>query len=877
MMPIAALRRAHRSCLSCLRDRVAAVLAFVAVMLVATVGAAQDTTGVGAVSGRVVNATGQPVKGVRVCALDTAACMTTDAGGAFRIGEIRAGAYGLEVLPLQGLPFISDPMDVRAGVETSVDITLPTAQDFQQTVTVTAPAFQAPEAVKSSGFLVAPRVILKSASALQDVSRYVQSLPGVAIGTNDFRNDIIVRGGSPLENLFVVDNVEIPNINAFANFASGGGTVSLLDSELLQDVTFITGGYPAAYINRTSSVLQVTQREGCRETFGGWATLGFAGAGAILEGPINGGKGSWVVSARRSFLDLFTQDVGFGGVPVVYSFNAKAVYDLTPRDRVWFVNIAGVDQIRLGLTESSDLADDISNFDIRYNGWRSATGVNWQRVFGSRGVGLLGITHSEAKVGQQVKDLVAEAFTPPEVSAEYLIARSPVVYAENSREGETTVKYDLTVHTSFFDTVQTGVSVKVFRINYAARSPFGSDTPYSTVSGTDPLLLDARFRSYQTGGYLQGTGRVGARVSITLGGRLDHYEILSEARVSPRAGVSVRLTEALSFNASTGSYYQQPAFLFVSAFPQNASLVPWRADHYVTGLAWLPSADLRLTAEAYRKTYSDYPVASNLPTVSLANIGDTFNVREILFPLTSAGTGYSQGVELFVKKQLSSKLYGQGNLSLSRTRHAGRDGVLRPGSFDYPIVFNLLGGYRLSPAWEISGRLSYLSGRPVHAVRRRGLGGAEARRVRARTGQCGARARLRASRHSRGSCHLRGRPSAQPLSGGAECDEPPQLRQLQLEPSDQCPAVRRTARHLPDPRFGLAVLSRDETPLAGIGRGGDCDPSSRAVGGAPTGWGSVSAAQGAVSHRQRRRAPGGVVRYDPARGDGVHLRVAVPG
>ena len=290
---------------------------------------------------------------------------------------------------------------------------------------MTAPAFQAPEEVKNSGFLVEPREILKSAAALQDVSRYVQGLPGVVIGTNDFRNDIIVRGGSPLENLFVVDNVEIPNINAFANFASAGGTVSLLDAELLQDVTFLTGGYPAPYINRTSSVLQVTQREGNRKEFGGWATLGFAGAGAILEGPINAGKGSWVVSARRSFLDLFTDDVGFGGVPVVYSFNAKAVYDLTPRDRIWMVNIAGIDEIRLGLTESTDLEDEIANFDIRYDGWRSATGFNWQRIFGSRGVGLLGITHSEAKVGQQVKDLVAQGVPPPGVPPEVIIAAEP--------------------------------------------------------------------------------------------------------------------------------------------------------------------------------------------------------------------------------------------------------------------------------------------------------------------------------------------------------------------------------------------------------------------------------------------------------------------
>jgi hypothetical protein len=695
-------------------------------LFVVTSASAQDTAGVGAISGVVVDAPGRPAPGVRVCALDTTACATTDARGAFRIGELRAAAYRLEILPLDGPPFTSDPVDVRAGLDSSVNITLPAVESFQQSITVTAPSFQAPEAVKNSGFLVEPRTILKSAAALQDVSRYVQGLPGVVIGTNDFRNDIIVRGGSPLENLFLVDNVEIPNINAFANFASAGGTVSLLDAELLQDVTFLTGGYPAPYINRTSSVLQVTQREGNRKEFGGWATLGFAGAGAILEGPIDAGKGSWIVSARRSFLDLFTQDVGFGGVPIVYALNAKAVYDLTPRDRVWLVNVSGVDEIRLGLTGSTDPDEEIGNFDIRYDGWRSATGFNWQRSLGSRGVGLFGITHSEARVGQQVKDLVAQGVPPAGVPPDVVIARSPVVYFEESGEGETTLKYDLTVHLPFFDTVQAGGSFKAFRIGYTVESPYGNDTPYSPVPGLSPLALDTRFRSYQTGAYLQASKRVASRVNVTVGGRFDHYAILSQARFSPRAGVKVRLTDALSWNASIGSYYQQPAFLFVSAFPQNASLVPWRANHYVTGVAWSPGASLRVTAEAYRKQYTKYPVASDLPTVSLANIGDTFDVREILFPLTSAGEGYSEGVELFIEKRLTSTLYGQGNLSFSRTRHAGLDRVLRPGSFDYPFVFNLLGGYRLSPQWEVSARLSFLAGRPFTPYDQ--VGSAEQRR-----------------------------------------------------------------------------------------------------------------------------------------------------
>jgi len=523
-----------------------------------------------------------------------------------------------------------------------------------------------------------------------------------------------VRGGSPLENLFVVDNVEIPNINAFANFASAGGSVSLLDAELIQDVTFLTGGYPAPFINRTSSVLQVTQREGRRDGFRGWSTLGFAGAGAILEGPIASGKGSWIVSARRSFLDLFTDDIGIGGVPVLYTLNAKAVYDVGERDRLWLVNVSGVDEIRLGAREGMNESDDseLFNFDIKYDGWRSATGINWQRLFGSRGVGLLGVTHSEAKVGSEVKDLVRGGAPPPGTPVDETISSSPTVFFEDSREGETTFKYDLTVYGALFHKLQAGGSVKIFRIDYDVRSPYGSDIPYSVDGSTDAFDVRARFTAYQTGAYAQATRNITARLDATLGVRLDHYQYLQETRVSPRAGLSYRVSRDLTWTASYGTYYQQPYFLFLSTFPENRSLVPWRADHIVTGLAWQPGRAWRVTLEAYRKDYRRYPVAVEYPSLSLANVGDTFNVRETLFPMTSAGRGRSQGVELFVEKKLTDKLYGQANLAFSRTRHAGLDGILRPGSFDYPRVLNIVGGYRLTPKLDVSSRVSWLSGRP---------------------------------------------------------------------------------------------------------------------------------------------------------------------
>ena len=198
---------------------------------------------------------------------------------------------------------------------------------------------------------------------------------------------------------------------------------------------------------------------------------------------------------------------------------------------------------------------------------------------------------------------------------EVIIAGSPVVYFEDSREGETTIKYDLTVHVPFFDTVQAGGSFKAFRIDYTAESPYGNDTPYSPVPGIDPFLLDTRFRSYQTGAYLQASKQVAARVNVTLGGRVDHYDILSQTRFSPRAASTcagrdavVEIERRLVLSAA-----RVPLRVGVSR-ERVARALARRRLRDRPGL--VAGASLRVTAEAYRKTYTDYPVASDLPTVS---------------------------------------------------------------------------------------------------------------------------------------------------------------------------------------------------------------------------------------------------------------------
>ena len=678
----------------------------------------QDTVGTGAIRGTLALGNGEPAVSLQVCVEGTVQCALTDQAGQFTALDARPGIRRLSITTESGEAVVTDDVEVHAGLTSEVILEMPEIGTVRSVVTVSASELITPDEVVTSGTLIQNHAVSKSAGALQDVSRYVATLPGVVTGSADFRNDIIVRGGSPLENLFIIDNIEIPNINSFANFASAGGTVGLLDVRLIEDVTFLTGGYPAPYVNRLSSVMQVSQREGSRERFRSAATFAYAGAGGVLEGPWAKGKGSWIVSARRSFLDFFTQDLGTGGVPVYYSFTGKAVRDFGARDRIWFTNIGGIDNIRLGLTEASDPEDILSELDIRYRGRRNAAGINWQRIFGARGVGLLGFSHSTAKVDSTVKDLAPDGPLGPDLDVDEVIERAPLSFRQDSTEAETTIKYDLTIHAGGSGEYRVGGAQKYFVNNYVTLSPRGYNGPYTLVPDINPIDLRERIVASQGSLYLQSTHRFARRAVVTMGGRVDRYSQfgLAHTRLSPRAGVSVPLGRNVAWNANWGIYHQIPVYLFLAVYPENRELIPARSDHWIAGLSWTPGNNLRITLEAYEKRYRDYAVSTQFPALSFANVGDNFDVQDILYPMVSAGRGRTSGVEFFAEKKYNGDWFGQLNVAYSRSRHAGLDGTLRPGAFDRPFVLNVVGGKRVKKNWDAAMRFSYLTGRPYTPI-----------------------------------------------------------------------------------------------------------------------------------------------------------------
>jgi outer membrane receptor protein involved in Fe transport len=232
----------------------------------------------------------------------------------------------------------------------------------------------------------------------------------------------------------------------------------------------------------------------------------------------------------------------------------------------------------------------------------------------------------------------------------------------------------------------------------------------------DAVDIDTDFATHQPFAYAQLSRPLVGRLEGTAGLRFDDYAYAKRSTLHPRLGLTYRVRGNLEWSGSFGRYSQLPPLVFMNAVPQNRDLAPILSTHWVTGLAYFPQPSLKLTLETYYKTYDRYPVSTEYPSVSFANVGELYDPAGFLFPLVSEGHGRAFGVELYVQKKLTKRLYGQMSYALSKVEHQALDGIWRRGGFDMPHVLSVIGGYRLG-RFELSSKLTYTSGRPDTPLR----------------------------------------------------------------------------------------------------------------------------------------------------------------
>lgn len=657
----------------------------------------------GILTGRVIERfNNQPISGAVVEIIGLNLKTGSDDDGFFEFESVPQGIYSVRFSSLGYIQFVMDNVVINSGVVNDIRAELDLLETDE--IVVEDERFVKPGDISTSIKNLSYEEIRRTPGGFEDIGRVIQTLPGVSF-VNDGRNDLIVRGGAPSENLFIVDNFAIPNINHFGSQGATGGPVSIINLKLIRDVSFITGGFSAKYGDKLSSVLEIKQREGNRKMFMGDINLSATGFGALFEGPIGSEKrGSWLVSANRSYLDFIFNAAGFGFVPEYYSLQSKGVYDLNENNYLTVNIIGNLDKVKFNNDDDEKKQDNSLILDN--DQWGYVTSAEWKSLLSPRSYSIFTFTRNFTNFEYTGRDT------------------GQVVYFRNfSKEGETSLKAEYFIQPIKSSQLSLGIEGKY--VNFINEITKQQDTLYyidpltNTRYITPQVSLSDDNNSYKASAYAQWTQFLANRFKLNFGLRYDYFDFIDKkSYVSPRASASVNLLHDFYLNLSYGIFYQSPSYVWLVSNPSNRKLENIRADHYIAGLEYIILPDLIASIEVYYKDYDKYPVSTVRPYFILSNNGGDFERQNNfgLEPLVSTGTGFSNGIELFVQKTLTENYYFNVSLSFFRAKYKALDGVERDSDFNNRILFTALGGFLFGDGFQVSGKVRYVGGRPYTPI-----------------------------------------------------------------------------------------------------------------------------------------------------------------
>jgi hypothetical protein len=321
----------------------------------------QTPQALGEIQGMVLDTTTRsPLYGAGVNVTGTRIGVMTDKDGRYRLEGVSVGTHNVRFSMIGYKSLVRTDITVSPNRITELTVSLDVEAVEMESVTVTATEsyFEKNPEAEVSGRTIDREEIMNAAGSAMDIQRVVQVLPSVTSGSDEL-NEIIVRGGNYGENLFLMDGIEIPNPNHFALQGAGGGPISLLRSEFIRDVNFLAGAFPARFGDKASSVLDISLRSGNRDRFLTNVDMGMAGAGFMAEGPV-GDRGSFLLSGRKSFLDLIVSSIGMTAIPRYYNFQGKLTYSLGDNHTLLWNIVYGDDNIRIKPGEDVE-EDDTQN------------------------------------------------------------------------------------------------------------------------------------------------------------------------------------------------------------------------------------------------------------------------------------------------------------------------------------------------------------------------------------------------------------------------------------------------------------------------------------------------------------------------------------
>jgi hypothetical protein len=633
-------------------------------------------------SGQVVDArTGAPLEKVLVVVEDTGKSVLTDAGGRFRIEGVTAGTHRLyvsvvgyslfrrEVTAGPGAP----PLTVRLGEGTTA---------YSENVTVTPDVFRAPaDPVPSSQVLGSAELLNLRGVLADDPLRAVQVLPGVATG-DDLRSEFTVRGSDFRHLTFTVDGFATPYLlHTVRGVEDRGptGSVAMINSDVLEDVTLLNGSYPERYAAHTGAEVDFRLREGSRDRRIFHVAVSGTNASAVAEGPIGKQqRGSWLISGRQSYLDLIVhrltdRSVSFGFADA----QAKIAYDLSPRQRLDFTALAGQSRF-----ENDPAQREIDDVHVGLNA--SVVGVAGWRVMLPRLILSQRLLAADNHFrNQNTSDLELD----------------------NGRDRQLAYRADASL--SVRRSLELGAGAEVERRD---------DSRVRRRLAANRLTLvqldDYRGNGLLAGGYASARWTPGSRLTIAPGVRADRWTLTDQSTTSPWVQAEWRAAPAITLRAGAGVYQQFPDFDKVLGVSGGAGLRPERADQYDLGVEQRIGRTLRVSMTLYDREEDGM----------LRRPGGEIRVVDGRVVRGSASAkyenrldGFARGIELMVQRTVTGRgVSGWFSYAYGRNRYRDTiSGEMYWGDSDQRHTMNAYALYRHSDRASFVAKLRIGSNVPI--------------------------------------------------------------------------------------------------------------------------------------------------------------------
>jgi hypothetical protein len=522
-----------------------------------------------------------------------------------------------------------------------------------------------------------------------DPARMAANFAGVS-GANDSRNDIIVRGNSPLGVLWRLNGLDIPNPNHFGSMGSSGGPISILNNNTLDNSDFMTGAFPADYGNATAGVFDLKMRTGNNEKREFLGMVGFNGFEVGAEGPFSKKKknASYMVNYRYSTLSVFKYlglDFGTGSAVPQYqdvTFKIDLPTKKAGKFSVW--GIGGLSKAEL-LQSQQSKDNNLYGYSGRNTSFKSNVGAGGiSHTYLINGSSYLktniGITGQSNYITSDRVDTSASLQT---VRPEYRNESYTTRYTANTT-------YNKKINSRNF--INAGVYIDIYNTSYVDSTD---------VNGTGFVTLrNYKGQTSLSRGFIQWKHHFSEKLSLNTGFTYQYLLLNKSKSPEPRLGLKYEINKKQSVSFGAGLHSQvQPLYIYFATAnlgngnvkETNRNLDFTKAAHAVIAYDVNLFNSVRIKTELYYQYLYKIPVKSRSDYFSAANLGADFNSPN-LDSLVSNGTGENYGFELTLEKFYSKGYYFLVTGSLFESKYKGSDGVIRNTAFNGNYVFNALAG-----------------------------------------------------------------------------------------------------------------------------------------------------------------------------------------